>query len=252
MPKACVSVVSRLLLLLCLSIAGCGGSNEQFLTEEVVTLDSVAVRPQEVAVGGGFSIPFNQEFNFQTARETDPKTAQVTIVGSFSNGTFLELPISKDTVFFSPSNEKFSISSSGLLSTGALEVCGDSSEVTAIYRFGEVRRSDTFTVSTACLVATAGAGGMRAEPFIPRGGIYNEGFVAQFRGPDRVDLILTGDELTYSLKEEVTGVTVASESGLVRVEDTVPIGRRLIVLVSYQDPQTGLTLRSEVEFEVIE
>ena len=163
----------------------------------------------------------------------------------------VEIPFSSTMVSFSGPEEAARISTSGLVSHGSLEQCGSTTTATVTYQSGAVSVSDTVTIETACLVATAGAGGTRADPFIARGGAYTGGFVAQFRGPDGVDRIFSGNDLLYSLKEELTGVFIDKQSGRIEVDDSVPAGQRIVVLVSYFDVLTGLTLVSEVEFEVV-
>ncbi|MCA9775750.1 MAG: hypothetical protein KC800_03505 [Candidatus Eremiobacteraeota bacterium] len=209
------------------------------------------MQPQTVNIGGGFSIPFNEPFSFDTALVTDPKTAQLSILGKLSDGTSVELSIDRQTTTFSELQESAAVSSTGLLFVNSIEACGDSSVASATYRFAGSTFHDDFFIQTACFVATAGSGGTRAEPFIVAGGVYEAGFVAQFRGPDTVDVVLSGSDLAYSLKDPVAGVIVDPATGRIEVEATVPAGQRLIVLVSYQDVQTGLSLSSQVEFEVI-
>ena len=233
-----------------LFLAGCGDSSDS-LVQRDASLSSVSVRPQTVNIGGGFSIPFNEPFSFDTALVTDPKAAQLSVLGILTDGATVELPIDSQSTSFSGLGQSSTVSDSGLIRVDSIEACGDSNLATATYKFGGSTFSDDFLIQTACFVATAGSGGTRAEPFIPAGGVYETGFVAQFRGPDTVDLVLTGGDLAYSLRDQVDGVFVGPESGRIEVGVAVPAGQRLIVLVTYEDPQTGLTLSSQVEFEVV-
>lgn len=251
-PKA-FDLVSRLraiALALLLLVAGCGDSIDS-LSRQDVSLNSVSVRPQMVNVGAGFSIPFNEPFGFDTVLVTDPKSAQLSILAHLTDGTSVELPIDSQTTTFSGLGESTAVSDTGFLAINSIEACGDSNVATATYRFAGSTYSDDFLIQTSCLVATAGAGGSRAEPFIPAGGVYETGFVAQFRGPDAVDLVLSGSDLSYGLKDRIDGVSVDPESGRIEVGSAVPVGQRLIVSVNYKDSQTGLELSSGVEFEVV-
>ena len=58
------------------------------------------------------------------------------------------------------------------------------------------------------------------------------------------------DELRYSFKEPIPGVKIEPLTGRIDVESSVAAGRRIVVVVSYLEPLTGLSLNSEVEFEV--
>lgn len=246
--KRLLSGVSVLLCLVVLLGSGCGDTEDTLL--DGVTLNSITVQPASANVGGGFSIPFNEAFSFVTARASDTKTVQLSITGSLSDGSQIALPIDSSTVSFSPLGEVARVTPQGLLYVDSIETCGDSLEVVVSYHLAGVVKESRVLINTACFVATAGSGGARAEPFIPAGGAYTTGFVGQARGPDRVDRILTGDELRYSFKEPIPGVKIEPLTGRIDVESSVAAGRRIVVVVSYLEPLTGLSLNSEVEFEV--
>lgn len=243
-PLTVIITISLLLL------AGCGESGDVLLSEGA-SLESVSVSPRVAKIGAGYSIPFNEPFSFDTAVASDPKTAQLSVIGMLSNGISVELPLNPQSATFSNLGDGNVVSPSGTLSVNSIKTCGGSSTAQVSYSLSGTTRTDSFLIQTACFVATAGSVNGRAEPFVPAGGSYDKGFVAQFRGPDSVDHVLSGSELTYSLREPIDGVSVSADTGKIQAGADVPAGTRLTVLVNFQDSQTGLSLNSEVSFEVV-
>lgn len=185
------------------------------------------------------------------AKGGDPVQLIFTI--GFDNGTQFQLfGFDAPEASFSQALTVADISSTGLVST---TVGGQNTTATATYSFNGISLEDDFTINTYCLEATPNEVIFIPNDFTNQQQIEPIGdptvIQLDFIGPTGVPLDVTlNTNTTYALASPVQGVTVDPTTGFLLADETAQEGN-VVVIATYTDPVSGLTLTDSVTIPLI-
>ena len=215
----------------------------------VVTLDTLTVSPDPAIA----------------SKEGESKTTQLSFTLGFSNGSVFTLPSfdGTNTTFSQPGGEIADISASGLVST---TVGGQNTTASASFTFGNFTVTDEFDILTYCFeivearsqifIPTLQFNDFPGQQIIPIGPSGEPTvFQVDFVGPDGVRLrpyfIEGAQDVTFSLATPATGVSIDPVTGFLTADETAVAGL-ITVVVTYEDPVSGLTFTDSVQIELVE
>jgi hypothetical protein len=226
-----------------------GGVLEVELSDPVqIDLQSIGVTPDPVQLSLILFDPFPAVPSIPAqVTNNDNATAQLTVTGTFSDGSVLQLPI--DDVVFTGTNGIVTIDESGLVTLGSMDDCGQNVTTSASYSLNGVTQISDFLISTYCLEAHS-SGTAEASP----GATYSGGFEGTLLDDDGSSVALGTPDFTYGMEGVVTGITVNPTSGLVSVDGGVAVGTNFVVLVTFLDDRpegSGLSFTTELDFSVV-
>jgi hypothetical protein len=221
-----------------------------------VTLDSITVSPDPIILAYGTQTPY---FNTGGQLAGIPSffgngDVQATILGSFSNGSTGDLPITASTTTFSGLQNVANVTATGLFSVDP-QFCGNNATATATYTLGSSVQSDDFVVNTSCFVAVTGTptGGDTVDlniPAITSPGGYSGGYAGGVIRHNQTIFVVNETSLTFALESPVTGISINQNSGVITASGGITPDTPVFVLVSFTDAFSGLSYTARLELRV--
>ena len=180
-----------------------------------------------------------------------PRTTQLIITGTFSNGSVVELPISNTTTSFSfQTSGIVNISSTGVVSPNRR---ADNTTATATYTIGSTMVSDTFTVRKFDFFPHT-----FFRPSVTQTGGYNGGYVVDFFDDDgrtRLNVNQTSTT-TYAFADPApTGLSINSSTGELTSTGTTPLNNFNVTVTwvdNLRSNASGETFTDCIEFRVVD
>ena len=184
-----------------------------------VTFDSLTVSPSTLAL---------------SLAEGGTDSAQLTLVGNFSNGQTVAFPSNTYTAnadFASSDTEVATVSSSGVVQA----VGNGEADITATYTLNGVEQSATTTVTVSGGIVDIDTLSVTPSSLIIPDGSTSGALTAQFSAAGGTPVDVTGN-VTYTLQAEVGGIQVENTTGSVSVAEGTANGTTATVVGTYTTP----------------